>query len=159
MSQFAYGDPEMFYLSAIEQGKKDVLFYATRNAFIDYNYLNVVVPTAGISSLTLDGAPFLASNIIAHPNLPGYSVAVARMLGAAGQHRLKSDSNFTATVYGLGYFESYGYNVGTNINNLNHYSSIKNTFSTIPVDTFTCPKTPVKLFVKIGYSATSIHGN
>jgi hypothetical protein len=65
----------------------------------------VIVPTAGIPSLQLDGAPFLASNIIAHPNKPGYSVAVARMLGAAGQHRLVSDSNFTATVYGLGFLK------------------------------------------------------
>jgi gliding motility-associated-like protein len=156
LSQFAYGDPEMFYLSAIEQGKKDVLFYATRNSFIDYNYLNVIVPTAGLSSLQIDGAPFAPANIIPHPNRAGYSVAVARLQGAAAQHRLKSDSTFTATMYGLGYFESYGYNVGTFINNLNSYSGIKNVFGSLPLDTFTCPKTPVRLFVKTGYVATSI---
>jgi gliding motility-associated-like protein len=157
-SQFAYGDPEMFYLSPVEQGRSDVLFYATRAANIDYNYLNVIVSNAGLASLRLDGLPFNPANIRTHPNHPGYSVAVARILGAAAQHRLVSDSNFTATVYGLGFFESYGYNVGTNINNLNHYSTIKNTFNTTTnIDSFTCPKSPVRLFVKLGYPATSIH--
>lgn len=157
-SQFAYGDPEMFYLSPVEQGRNDVLFYATRAANIDYNYVNVIVSTAGLASLRLDGNPFNPANIRTHPNHPGYSVAVARILGAAAQHRLVCDSNFTATVYGLGFFESYGYNVGTNINNLNHYSNIKNTFNTTTnIDSFTCPKSPVRLYVKLGYQATSIH--
>jgi gliding motility-associated-like protein len=57
----------------------------------------------------------------------------------------------------LGSYESYGYNVGTLINNLNHYSAIGNTLNTSGVtDTFTCTKTPVRLFVKVGYPATSI---
>jgi len=157
-SQFAYGDPEMFYLSPVEQGRNDVLFYATRAANIDFNYLNVIVSNAGLASLTLDGAPFNPANIRTHPNHPGYSVAVARIFGLAAQHRLVCDSNFTATVYGLGFFESYGYNVGTNINNLNHYSNIKNTFNTTTnIDSFTCPKSPVRLYVKLGYQATSIY--
>ncbi|MBK8952772.1 MAG: hypothetical protein IPM85_11305 [Chitinophagaceae bacterium] len=37
-----YGDPEMIYLSPLEQGSKDVLFYANRKTNIDYNYLNVI---------------------------------------------------------------------------------------------------------------------
>jgi gliding motility-associated-like protein len=157
-SQFAYGDPEMFYLSPIEQGKKDVLFYATRKQNIDYNYLNVIVPTAGLASLRLDGTPFDPNNIKTHPNNPAYSVAVARITGAAAQHRLISDSAFTATLYGLGFFESYGYNVGTNINNLNSYIQIRNTYNTNgQVDSFTCPKTPVRLFAKLAYPASSIH--
>ncbi len=157
-SSFAYGDPEMFYLSPLEQGRKDVLFYVTRKANIDYNYLNVIVSSAGLGSLLLDGVPFDPANTRPHPNHPGYSVAVARITGAAAQHRLTCDSIFTGTMYGLGFFESYGYNVGTFINNLNHYSEIRNVYnSTINTDTFTCPKSPVRLFVKLGYPATSIH--
>lgn len=158
-SSLAIGDPEMFYLSSLEQSKKDVLFYATRSRFIDYNYLNVIIPTNGIASLTLDGNPFLPANIKPHPNHPGYSVAVARMNGPSGQHRLRSDSGFVATVYGLGYFESYGYNTGTFINNLNYFSEISNSLSSYVRDTFTCPGTPVKLFVKLGYAANSITWN
>lgn len=157
-SSFAYGDPEMFYLSPMEQGRKDVLFYATRKQNIDYNYLNLIVPTAGLSSLTLDGAPFVPANTVPHPNNPAYSVAVARITGPSAQHRLVCDSVFTGTMYGLGYFESYGYNIGTFINNLNAYSEIKNTLNTSGnTDTFTCPKTPVRLYAKIGYPATGIH--
>jgi gliding motility-associated-like protein len=157
-STTAYGDPEMFYLSPAEQGRKDVLFYATRKQNIDYNYLNVIVPTGGLSSLRLDGNPFDPANIVTHPNNPAYTVAVARITGAAAQHRIVCDSVFTGTLYGLGYFESYGYNVGTYINNLNGYIQIKNTLnSSGNTDTFTCPKTPVRLYAKIGYPATGIH--
>lgn len=153
----SYGDPEMFYLSPIEQGQKSVRFYVSRKSSIDYVYVNVHVPTAALPSLLIDGAAVPASNIVAHPNLPSYSVALARFSGVAAQHTITADSAFTATVYGLGSYESYGYNVGTLINNLNHYSAISNTLNTSNVtDTFTCTKTPVRLFVKVGYPATSI---
>lgn len=156
-NQFAYGDPEMIYLSPLEQGSRDALFYANRKTFIDYNYLNVQVQTAGIPSLKLDGNPFDPANIITHPNNPAYSVAVARITGPAGQHRLSCDSVFNATIYGLGYFESYGYNVGTFVNNLNCFIEIRNTLNTNgKVDTFTCPNTPVRLYAKLAYPATSI---
>lgn len=156
-SQTAYGDPEMIYLSPVEQGSRDALFYVNRKTFIDFNYLNVQVQTAGIPSLRLDGNPFDPANIITHPNNPAYSVAVARITGPAGQHRLTCDSVFNATIYGLGYFESYGYNVGTFVNNLNCYIQIQNTLNTNGrTDTFTCPRTPVRLYAKVAYPATSI---
>jgi gliding motility-associated-like protein len=61
-------------------------------------------------------------------------------------------------MYGLGFFESYGYNIGTWINNLNMYGEIKNTFNTNgQVDTFTCLNTPARLFAKIAYPALAIH--
>ncbi len=153
------GDPEMFYLSPIEQGQKSVRLFASRQSpAIAYVYTNIVLPTAGVSSLRVDGAPLPASQIIPHPNYPSYSVALARFTGPAAQHTITSDSSLNATIYGLGNYESYGYNAGTLINNLNHYSSIKNTFNTSGnADTFTCPKTPVRLFVKVGYQATAIH--
>ena len=156
-SSAAYGDPEMIYLSPLEQGSKDALFYANRKTFIDYNYVNVIVKSTGIPSLKIDGNSFSPSNIITHPNNSAYSVAVTRVTGAAGQHRLTCDSIFNATIYGLGLFESYGYNVGTFVKNLNNYTSIRNTLNTNnQVDTFTCPKTPVRLTAKLAYPATSI---
>jgi gliding motility-associated-like protein len=156
-NQFALGDPEMIYLSPLEQGSRNALFYANRKTFIDYNYLNVLVQTTGIPSLRINGNPFDPANIITHPNNPAYSVAVARITGPAGQHRLTCDSIFNATIYGLGFFESYGYNVGTFVNNLNSYLQIQNTLNTNgKVDTFTCPKTPVRLFAKLAQPATSI---
>ncbi|HRI24459.1 MAG TPA: PKD domain-containing protein [Ferruginibacter sp.] len=153
----SYGDPEMFYLSPIEQGQKSVLFYTSRNANINYVYTNIILPTTAINSLKVDGNPISSINTRIHPNNPNYTVAVERLIGPAAQHTITCDSTFTAIVYGLGYYESYGYNVGTNINNLNSYSAIKNTFNTSGnIDTFTCRNTPVRLFAKIAYPATSI---
>lgn len=154
----SYGDPEMFYISPIEQGQKSVLFYVSRKSTIDFVYANIHLPTASIGSLKVDGASLPAANIVTHPNYPSYSVALARFAGPAAQHTITCDAAFTATVYGLGNYESYGYNVGTLINNLNYYSAIKNSLnSSGSTDTFTCPKTPVRVFVKLGYPATSIH--
>lgn len=153
----SYGDPEMFFISPIEQGQKSVLFYTSRRSAIDYVYANIHLPTAAVNSLRVDGSALPASQIIPHPNYPSYSVALVRFTGPGAQHTITSDSAFTATVYGLGNYESYGYNVGTLINNLNNYSAIRNTFNTTTnIDTFTCPNTPVRLFVKLGYPATSI---
>lgn len=154
----SYGNPEMFYLSPIEQGQKSVLFYSSRKSSIDYVYTNILVPTTGVSSLKVDGASLPASQIIPHPHNASYSVALARLTGPAAQHTITSDSAFTATVYGLGNYESYGYNVGTLVNNLNYYSSIQNTNNISGnIDTVTCPKTPLKLFIKLGYPASYIH--
>ncbi len=153
------GDPEWFYLSPIEQGQKSVRLFASRQSpAISYVYINIILPTVAVGSLRVDGLPLPASQIIPHPNFPSYSVALARFIGPAAQHTITSDSALNATIYGLGTYESYGYNAGTLINNLNSYGEIKNTLnSNGQIDTFTCPKTPVRLFAKIAYPATSIH--
>lgn len=154
----SYGDPEMFYLSPIEQGQKSVLFYTARRSSIDYVYANIHLPTSAVASLRVDGNPLPASQVRVHPNYPAYSVALARFTGAAAQHTIVADSAFTSTVYGLGNYESYGYNVGTLINNLNNYGVIANVNnSNGEVDTFTCKNTPVRLLVKLAYPALSIH--
>ena len=154
----SYGDPEMFYLSPIEQGQKAVRFYTSRKSGIDYVYANIHLPTSAVPSLRVDGVAVPASQIIPHPNLPSYSVALRRFIGPAAQHTITCDSAFTSTVYGLGNYESYGYNVGTLINNLNNYTQITNTMNTNgQVDTFTCPRTPFRLIAKLAYPATQIH--
>ncbi len=154
----SYGDPEMFYISPIEQGQKSVLFYTSRKSTIDYVYANIHLPTAAVASLRVDGNVLPATQIIQHPNYPSYSVALARFLGAANQHTIVADFAFTGTTYGLGNYESYGYNFGTLINNLNSYSCLQNALSiTGNCDTSTCPRTPVRLFIKVANPATSIH--
>lgn len=154
----SYGDPEMFYLSPIEQGQKSVLLYASSHFGIDYVYCNILLPTGGVSSLLVDGAPVPAAQIKPHPNNPAYSVAIANLSNIDMQHTITSDSNLTATVYGFGFFESYGYNAGTMINNLNSIGEIKNTYSTVPgPDSFTCKTTPVRFTINVAYPLTNIH--
>lgn len=151
------GDPEMIYLSPIEQGVTSAYFYTTRNQAIDYNFINVIIPTTAIGTVKIDGSLLTAADYILHPNNSNYTVAVKRLLGPAAQHSITADSTFIATAYGVGTFESYGYNVGTFVNNLNAYSEIKNTLNTTgTTDSFTCPKTPLRLFVKLAYRATKL---
>ena len=157
MNTFSYGDPEMIYLSPIEQGQKSVLFYTPRKSFIDYIYGSIYLPTPALSSLRVDGNMLPSANIIPHPTLPGYSVAIARFTGAAAQHRITCDSIFNAYIYGIGFFESYGFNAGTLVNDLNSYPSIKNKFSQRAApDTFTCVKTDFRVSIKVAYSLNSI---
>jgi len=152
------GDPEMIYISPIEQGVKSAIFYNTRNQAISLNFVNIIIPTPGVNSLLIDGVPPDPTEYISHPVNTNYSVVVKRLPGAAAQHSISSDSTFIATNYGAGITESYGYNVGTLVNNLNAYDQIKNTFNTTGnTDTFTCPKTPFRIFVKLAHQPTSIH--
>ena len=157
MNTVSYGDPEMIYLSPIEQGQKDVLFYVTRRSFIDYTHAGIYLPKTGVPSLRVNGNPIPAQNVIDHPALPGYSIAVHRFTGPAAQHRISSDSAFNAYIYGVGLFESYGYNAGTLVNNLNAYTNIRNTFSLDPnPDSFTCVKTSFRPRIKVAYRLSSL---
>ena len=146
-------DPEMMYISPIEQGIKRIGFYRNTRESITVNYLTLIIPTAGISSLLIDGTNTFSHNYL-HPQLPGYSVVVRRWTAAQSQAIVQSDSAFTAITYGLGGFESYGYNAGTLINNLSAVGSIYNTSDTSTTTVshpFTCTNTPVKLSVLLGY--------
>lgn len=158
LNTVSYGDPEMIYLSPIEQGQDSVLFYTPRKAFIDYVYGNIYLPTAAVPSLRVDGNVLPPANIVPHPTLPSYAVAVARFTGPAAPHRITCDSIFNAYVYGIGLFESYGFNAGTLVNDLNSTASIRNVFRTAAgADTFTCPKTPFRISVEIAYAIDRLH--
>jgi gliding motility-associated-like protein len=138
------GDPEMIYLSPIEQGVKSVGLYRNTVESIVVNYLTLITPTAALPSILVDG-----SNIFdftyPHPNKPGYSVIVKRWAAAKAQCIVTSDSAFTAITYGLGSAESYGFNAGTLVRNLNMNTSFNNTFdSTGTSSKYTCAKTPFR---------------
>lgn len=154
------GDPEMVYISPIEQAIKRIGFYRNTRESIRVNYLTLVIPTPGIASLTIDGvAATTPGSVYTYPvaSLPGYSVVVKRWPAAQAQSIVQSDSAFTAVTYGLGSVESYGYNAGTLINNLNVVGSIQNEFNNngTPND-FTCTRTPVKLSVLVAYQPTKM---
>lgn len=69
-------------------------------------WLNVVIPVAGVSSLTLDGARVDPS--IFTP-LPSGRYAYARLRMSDGVHEIRSDTTFGIYVYGYGEANSYGY--------------------------------------------------
>lgn len=150
------GDPEMIYLSPLEQGIKRVGFYRNDQEQIDVNYVTLIIPTAGIASLLIDGSPTF-DHSYPHPRLPGYSVVIKRWSAAKAQANISSDSAFTAITYGLGSVESYGYSAGTMINNLNAVSSIHNTLdATTAQHAYTCPNTPVEISALLAYEPTRL---
>ncbi|HVI43519.1 MAG TPA: PKD domain-containing protein [Chitinophaga sp.] len=150
------GDPEMVYLSPIEQAIKRVGFYRNNREFITTNYLTLIIPTNGTNSLKIDGLGTWDFSYV-HPRLPGYTVVVKRWSATPTQCIVTSDSAFTAVTYGLGSVESYGYNAGTLINNLNAVGAIHNTYDTSKgVNDFTCTNTPVELSILMAYQPTKM---
>lgn len=142
------GDPEMIYISPIEQGIKKVVLYRNTQQAIVQNYITLIIPTAGVTSLQIDGSNTF-DHTYAHPNLTGYTVVVKRYGTAAPvQATVQSDSAFTLITYGLGSVESYGYNGGTLVKNLNAVTSISNTLATgVTTSPYTCAGTPFRFRV------------
>lgn len=116
------GDPEMMYISPLEQGINSVAFYRNTVQAINTNHLTLIGSATDVPKI-IDG-PGVAPNKAwdfqyNHPNFPGKRVYVAYWpTSAASQVRVYGDSTFTAITYGLGSVESYGYNAGTLVKNL-----------------------------------------
>jgi len=152
---FTNTDPETFYLSPLEQAINKVIFYAPSEYAISYNYVNVIVPSAAILSLRIDGGSAFDYSAV-HPQNPAYRVVIKR-IGSGMQHTVSCDSAFTAITYGLGTSESYGFNAGTLVNNLNSLPALQNVYNTsTSPNTFTCRNTPVNFSVQSVYSASKI---
>ncbi len=149
------GDPEVIYLSPVEQNINKVLWNATSNFAITQHYINVIIPNGGtaISSFKLDGSPLAPGSFVVHPNEPNYSYLVQNI--SAGQHTVSSDSGFNAIAYGYGDAESYGYNAGTNIKDIYQYISIQNQYATVNFPA-TCQNTPFYFSMTFPYQPTHI---
>ncbi|WP_212006460.1 gliding motility-associated C-terminal domain-containing protein [Chitinophaga sp. HK235] len=151
------GDPEMIYLSPLEQGIKAVGLYRTNLESIRTNYLTLIIPTGGLSSLLIDGST-IYDYTYPHPNLNGYTVVVKRWMAAPAQCNVSADSAFTAITYGLGSVESYGYNAGTLVKNLNILPGFSNVLNPTSGsnNTYTCVKTPFRFSMLIPVKPTAI---
>ncbi|MEO7308909.1 MAG: PKD domain-containing protein [Chitinophagaceae bacterium] len=147
------GDPEMIYLSAIEQTINNITFNSTFHAAITKQYFNAVIKTSAVNSFKFDGTSY-AGSFVPHPSLAGYSYAQLSGL-TAGSHTAISDSGFNAIAYGYGQAESYGYNAGTNIKDLLQHIVIKNQYATIDFPA-TCVNTPFTFAITLPYQATSL---
>ncbi len=112
------GDPEMIYLSPVEQTIDEVIVNSTPNAFITQHWINVILKTIAVPSFSVTGATG-AYNFIVHPQDPNYSYAQISVF--SGSHTLTADSGFNAIAYGYGHAESYGYNAGTNLKDLYNF--------------------------------------
>lgn len=152
------GDPEVIYLSPVEQNISKVIWNATPNFNIQQHYYNVVIPNTGtaISSFKLDGVAVSPALFTVHPQDANFSYLISTV--TAGQHRIESDSGFNAIAYGFGSAESYGYNAGTNIRDLYNFLSPINPLSIVP-DPVACTGSPFFLSVTLPFQPTSLFWN
>jgi len=150
------GDPEMIYLSPIEQTINKVTINSTPYARIvdTLHFVNITIPKSGVATLLVDGvAP---ANPITHPgdnNYVYYQVALK-----AGPHTIVADSGFNAIAYGYGSVESYGYNAGTNVVDLYQKLTVNNQYGSVKLPA-TCRGTPFKLSITLPYQPLSLVWN
>ncbi|MEJ7780610.1 MAG: PKD domain-containing protein [Daejeonella sp.] len=106
------GDPEMIFLNPLEQTLKKITMYSTPLNLILRHYINVVIPTSGVSSFTIDGVAQVL-NFQPVSAAPGFSSAQIDV--APGTHNLQANIGFNAIAYGFGNAESYGYAAGASL--------------------------------------------
>ncbi len=147
------GDPEMIYLSPVEQTIDTVSLYSTSKDAITEHHINLVIKTADKGTFKLDGVTPPATSFTVHPQDPLYSYATLSV--NQGQHRLQAGGGFNAIAYGYGNKESYGYNAGTNIKDLYTFISLQNQFETVNVPS-TCTNTNFLFAITFPYQPTSI---
>lgn len=151
------GDPEMVYLSPVEQAINHLGFYRNTEAIISVNYLTLIIPDKGLETLKIDGSQNFSYKY-PHPNKPGYTVVVQQWKPSEkAQCIVDSDSAFTSVTYGMGWFDSYAYNGGTMVNNLNGTGSIHNVEGKAGVEhPFTCTNSPMEISILMTYQPTKL---
>ncbi|TCJ14245.1 T9SS type A sorting domain-containing protein [Flaviaesturariibacter flavus] len=118
------GDPEMVFLTALDQGITSARFFRNTREGISINYATVIVPDAALASLRIDGGSAF-NHVYDHPRLAGYKIVVKSWTAAQASVQIQCDSAFTAITYGLGSVESYGYNVGLLVRNLDAWPTAR----------------------------------
>ena len=108
-------DPDMVILNPLEYSIKNVTMYSSNKLVISDQFLNVMIPNAGVASFKINGQA--SSNIFsAVPDNINYSYAQIDLNRIGGTNfNLTSNVGFNAMAYGFGDFESYAYSAGTNL--------------------------------------------
>ncbi len=152
------GDPEVIYLSPVEQNISKVIWNATPNFAITTHFYSVVIPNTGtaISSFKLDGVAVNPALFTVHPQDPGYSY-LTQNVGPL-QRIIESDSGFNAIAYGFGTVESYGYNAGTNVRDLYQRVGVTSQYSIEPAPSV-CTGSPFRFKISLPYLPDSIKWN
>jgi gliding motility-associated-like protein len=105
------GDPSMLWVTPVEQQVKEITFgtFSASNT-INNHYVNIVTASSDVASLTLNNNS-IASQF--SPLTGDTSLSFARISISHGTHTIKSNSGFTAFVYGFGYVKGYAYSIGS----------------------------------------------
>ncbi|QKJ29077.1 PKD domain-containing protein [Mucilaginibacter mali] len=147
------GDPEMIFLSPIEQGLDHVTLYSTDQQVIVQSYINVIIPTTAVSSFVLDGASY--TNFSSINTTYSYAQIPVKSGPTLGTHNISASAPFNAIAYGFGQFESYGYAAGTDLKNLNEFINLQDA-ATNSIVSQGCAGVTYKPRVIIPYQTTKI---
>ncbi|MFM7358387.1 MAG: PKD domain-containing protein [Sediminibacterium sp.] len=148
------GDPEMIYLSPVEQTINKITLNSTPFNAITQHAINVIIKKTGVPSFRLDGTARTTS-FVDHPKDPEYAYAIFSV--SSGSHTVYSDSGFNAIAYGFGNAESYGYNAGTNIIDLNPPVKVQNEFGDASLNfSATCVNSPFRINLSLTYEPSQI---
>jgi len=147
-----FGDPEMIYLSPVEQTINNITLYSASKYLILQSYINVIVKNGGVASFKIDGVskPSFFAN---HPQEPNYSYAIIPV--SSGSHTVYSDSGFNAIAYGFGSAESYGYNAGTNIRDFTPTASFQNKYKRLD-SAISCVNSPFQFGIPLNFLPSSL---
>ncbi|MBK0381917.1 PKD domain-containing protein [Pedobacter sp. SD-b] len=110
-------DPDMVILNPLEYRIKDVTMYSALKEAIRDQYLNIMIPNAGVASFTINGTSY-SNRFSPVPGNAAYSYAqinLKQINSPTSSFNLKSEVAFNAMAYGFGDYESYAYSAGTNL--------------------------------------------
>jgi gliding motility-associated-like protein len=160
------GDPEMIFISPIEQAIDKAVLYSSANQEISFHYINVIIPNAGVAGFTLDGVN-VSSKFKPHAE-PGYSYAALDSLNGNkllhGKHIIQSTVPFNAIAYGYGNNnngsstfprESYGYNAGTQLKDLTQNLFVQNPYA-LSASATACKAVPFKFRIVLPYKTADV---
>ncbi|MCU7859407.1 MAG: hypothetical protein KZQ86_06145, partial [Candidatus Thiodiazotropha sp. (ex Lucinoma kastoroae)] len=103
--QSQYTDPFMVVVPPAEQFLNRYTIN-TPARDLAYNFVNLLVPTSTLSTLTVDGQSIDQSLFNEIPNSP---FSYSQFSISPGSHHIEAQQPFGAYVYGYDYYESYGY--------------------------------------------------
>lgn len=156
-------DPEMILLNPIEQTLSNITVLSARNDLtppntnISRHFLNIIIPTAGLASLRIDGQPYTGTPVPVPSTSYSYlQEEVTTSTLSNPTHTAVSDSGFVAIAYGYGNVESYGYNAGTNVRDLYQYVNVQNQYATVPFPA-ACKSSPFYFSMVFPYQPASIN--
>jgi hypothetical protein len=105
------GDPEMMYLTPIDQGIKRANIFTTGISGISSAKLSLIVHKNGVSSLRIDNQS-LFDFVATHPGDTNYRIVLKNINSLNSSVNIQCDLPFVGLTYGLGQVVSYGVNIG-----------------------------------------------
>ncbi|MDA3616551.1 PKD domain-containing protein, partial [Polluticaenibacter yanchengensis] len=144
----------MLYLSPLSHGVKKATIYRTGGGI---NWLNVIVPNKGLTSLTIDGSQTFDVTY-PHPQNAGYTVVMKRWDEGDGVGQISCDTVFNAYLNipanTTGYFYNLGYQVPRVAFSNDTYKNVNNIAT--PTNEYTCVGTQFKPTVYLTAQAATL---